>query len=193
MLEFLGHDVLRIDHVGDWGTQFGMLVAHLQDEFPNYLKESPPIQDLQGFYKQSKQRFDEDPQFKAKAYACVVKLQSFEADCYKAWQLICDVSRKSNHQVYNRLGVKTQERGESFYQSRMETIVKELDAAGLLEEDEGRKIMWGADPKPSIPMTIVKSDGGFTYDTSDMAAIKHRLLEEKHDRVIYYTDAGQVS
>jgi arginyl-tRNA synthetase len=86
--------VLRINHVGDWGTQFGMLIAHLQDMFPNYLTQSPPIGDLQAFYKESKKRFDEDPEFKERAYSCVVKLQNMDADYNKAWQLICDVSRR---------------------------------------------------------------------------------------------------
>lgn len=94
LLEYFGHDVLRINHLGDWGTQFGMLIAHLQDQFPNYLTQSPPIADLQAFYKESKARFDSDAEFKKRAYACVVKLQAFEPDYYKAWQLICDVSRK---------------------------------------------------------------------------------------------------
>lgn len=86
--------MLRINHVGDWGTQFGMLIAHLQDKFPNYAVESPPISDLQTFYKESKKRFDEDEEFKKRAYASVVKLQSFESTHKKAWELICDVSRK---------------------------------------------------------------------------------------------------
>lgn len=94
MLEFLGHDVLRINHVGDWGTQFGMLIAHLQDMYPNYLTQSPPIGDLQAFYKESKKRFDEDTEFKQRAYSCVVKLQNMDSDYNKAWQLICDVSRR---------------------------------------------------------------------------------------------------
>ena len=80
--------------MGDWGTQFGMLIAHLQDKFPNYLSVSPPISDLQAFYKESKKRFDEDEDFKKRAYACVVKLQSFDPDIIKGWNLICDVSRK---------------------------------------------------------------------------------------------------
>lgn len=92
--DYVGHDVLRINHVGDWGTQFGMLIAHLQDKFPDYLVKSPPISDLQSFYKESKKRFDEDEEFKKRAYASVVKLQSFDADHVKAWKLICDVSRQ---------------------------------------------------------------------------------------------------
>ncbi|KAJ8968963.1 hypothetical protein NQ317_018327 [Molorchus minor] len=188
LLEFLGHDILRINHVGDWGTQFGMLIAHLQDKFPDYLVKSPPISDLQTFYKESKKRFDEDEEFKKRAYASVVKLQSFDPDHIKAWELICNVSRKEFQKIYDRLDIKLIERGESFYQTRMEQLVKEL--ANDLEEDEGRKVLWGGG---TIPLTIVKSDGGFTYDTSDMAAIKHRLHEEKHDWVIYVTDAGQAT
>lgn len=86
--------MLRINHVGDWGTQFGMLIAHLQDMFPDYLTHSPPIGDLQAFYKESKKRFDEDSDFRQRAYSSVVKLQNMDADYNKAWQLICDVSRK---------------------------------------------------------------------------------------------------
>jgi arginyl-tRNA synthetase len=195
LLEFLGHDVLRLNHLGDWGTQFGMLIAHLEDRFPNFLKESPPIHDLQEFYKESKKRFDEDEEFKKRAYDRVVKLQSGDANSKKAWQLICDVSRKEFQVIYNLLDVKLQERGESFYQSRMESIVKELESKNFLEVDEGRKIMWGVkgDDFGGIPLTIVKSDGGFTYDTSDMATIKNRIEEEKGEWLIYVTDLGQAT
>ncbi|CAD7086990.1 unnamed protein product [Hermetia illucens] len=193
LLEFLGHDVVRLNHVGDWGTQFGMLIAHLEDRFPNFTKESPPIGDLQAFYKESKKRFDEDEVFKKRAYSCVVKLQSGDPDSTKAWQLICDVSRKEFQKIYDRLDIKITERGESFYQSRMVDIVKELTSKNMLEEDEGRKIMWGEQHGQGIPLTIIKSDGGFTYDTSDMAAIKNRLAEEKADWVVYVTDAGQAT
>merc|ERR1719300_441961 len=191
LLEFLGHDVLRLNHIGDWGTQFGMLIAHLQDEFPNYKTESPPISDLMSFYKQSKARFDSDEEFKARAYACVVKLQAHEEDYLKAWNLICDVSRIEFQKVYDRLDIKIVERGESFYQDRMVAVVSDLSKKGYLEEDEGRKVMFG-DGAP-IPLTVVKSDGGFTYDTSDMAALKQRTEEEKADWLIYVTDAGQAT
>jgi arginyl-tRNA synthetase len=194
-LEYLGHDVLRINHLGDWGTQFGMLIAHLEDRFPNFVNESPPIADLQAFYKESKKRFDEDEEFKKRAYDRVVKLQSGEKNSTKAWQLICDVSRLEFQQIYDALDISIIERGESFYQSRMEKIVAELDKRGFLEEDEGRKIMWGdkGDDYGGIPLTIVKTGGGFTYDTSDMATIKQRIEEEKGDWLIYVTDAGQAT
>jgi len=189
LLEFLGHDVMRLNHVGDWGTQFGMLIAHLQDEFPNYLTQSPPISDLMSFYKQSKARFDSDEAFKARAYECVVKLQAHEADYLKAWKLICDVSRVEFQKVYDRLDVTITERGESFYQDRMNSVVKDLQQKNLLEEDEGRKVMFA--PGCDIPLTVVKSDGGYTYDTSDMAALRQRIEEEKSDWIVYVTDSGQ--
>jgi len=189
LLEYVGHDVLRINHIGDWGTQFGMLIAHLQDKFPNYLKVSPPIQDLQAFYKESKVRFDEDAEFKKRAYDCVVKLQGHDPQIMQGWKLICDVSRKVIGEIYERLNVTLIERGESFYQDRMVAVVKQLQDSGCLEHDEGREIMFV--PDRGVPMTIVKSDGGYTYDTSDMAAIKQRLHEEKGDWLIYVVDAGQ--
>ncbi|KAH8238364.1 hypothetical protein KR032_005185 [Drosophila birchii] len=191
LLEFLQHDVLRINHLGDWGTQFGMLIAHLEDRFPNYLNESPPIHDLQLFYKESKLRFDEDEEFKKRAYSRVVSLQNGTPNSIKAWELICNVSRKEFQTIYERLDVTIEERGESFYQSRMLSVVEFLRAKQLLEKDDGREIMWPDESKTGIPLTIVKSDGGFTYDTSDMAAIRHRLEEEKCTWLIYVVDAGQ--
>ncbi|XP_072517868.1 arginine--tRNA ligase, cytoplasmic [Salminus brasiliensis] len=189
LFEFLGHDVLRLNHVGDWGTQFGMLIAHLQDKFPDYLSVSPPIGDLQAFYKESKKRFDEDEEFKKRAYQCVVRLQSKEADFIKGWSLICDVSRKEFQRVYDCLGIRLIERGESFYKDMMIDVVKEFEDKGLVELDEGRKIVFS--PGQPIPLTIVKSDGGFTYDTSDLAALRQRLFDEKADIIIYVTDSGQ--
>ncbi|XP_011151941.2 arginine--tRNA ligase, cytoplasmic [Harpegnathos saltator] len=191
LLEYLGHDVLRINHIGDWGTQFGMLIAHLQDKFPNYSTVAPPIQDLQAFYKESKTRFDTDENFKKRAYECVVKLQALEPEITKAWQMICDVSRQEFQKLYTRLDIKIIERGESFYQKHMELVVKKLESKNMLEEDNGRKIMWGEKRDSGIPLTIVKSDGGFTYDTSDMAALKQRIEDERADWLIYVTDAGQ--
>uniref|UniRef100_I3N2W3 Arginine--tRNA ligase, cytoplasmic n=1 Tax=Ictidomys tridecemlineatus TaxID=43179 RepID=I3N2W3_ICTTR len=175
LFEFAGYDVLRLNHVGDWGTQFGMLIAHLQDKFPDYLTVSPPIGDLQAFYKESKRRFDTEEEFKKRAYQCVVLLQSKNPDIIKAWKLICDVSRE----------------GES-----LSFILKYYDMTfvcffplGFVQVDDGRKIVFV--PGCSIPLTIVKSDGGYTYDTSDLAALKQRLVEEKADMVIYVVDNGQ--
>ncbi|XP_076835896.1 arginine--tRNA ligase, cytoplasmic isoform X1 [Brachyhypopomus gauderio] len=189
LFEFLGHEVLRLNHVGDWGTQFGMLIAHLQDMFPDYLSVSPPIGDLQAFYKESKKRFDEDEEFKKRAYQCVVRLQSKEPDFIKAWNLICDVSRKEFQKVYDCLGIHLLERGESYYQDLMTEVVKEFEEKGMVDLDEGRKVVFP--PGQSIPLTVVKSDGGYTYDTSDLAALRQRIFDEKGDIIIYVTDSGQ--
>uniref|UniRef100_A0A8D3ARY5 Arginine--tRNA ligase, cytoplasmic n=1 Tax=Scophthalmus maximus TaxID=52904 RepID=A0A8D3ARY5_SCOMX len=191
LFEFLGYDVLRLNHVGDWGTQFGMLIAHLQDKFPDYLSVSPPIGDLQGFYKESKKRFDEEEDFKKRAYQCVVRLQSKEPEFIKAWNLICDVSRREFQKVYDCLDIHIIERGESFYQELMTEVVKEFESRGMMQLDEGRKIVFA--PGQSIPLTIVKSDGGFTYDTSDLAALRQRIFHEKADVIIYVTDSGQAT
>jgi len=194
LLEFLGHDVLRLNHTGDWGTQFGMLIAHLQDEFPNYRTESPPIADLMSFYKQSKARFDADPEFKARAYNCVVRLQAHDKDYLQAWNLICDVSRREFNKVYERLGVVITERGESFYQRHMEAAVADLKRLDMLEEDDGRLIMFGEQGSGcEVPLTVVKSDGGYTYDTSDMAALRQRIQEEAADWIVYVADNGQAT
>ncbi|XP_024921228.1 arginine--tRNA ligase, cytoplasmic isoform X2 [Cynoglossus semilaevis] len=189
LFEFLGYDVLRLNHVGDWGTQFGMLIAHLQDKFPDYLTVSPPISDLQAFYKESKKRFDEEEEFKKRAYQCVVRLQSKEQDFIKAWHLICDVSRREFQKVYDSLNVRILERGESYYQELMTDVVKEFEEKGLVQMEEGRKLVFV--PGQSIPLTVVKSDGGYTYDTSDLAALHQRLFEENADIIIYVTDSGQ--
>jgi len=135
--------------------------------------------------------FDDDDDFKKRAYNHVVTLQAGDEKSIKAWQLICDVSRQEFQKIYNRLDVTIKERGESFYQSRMLLIVEFLQRKDLLELDDGRKIMWPNVKKSGIPLTIVKSDGGFTYDTSDMAAIRHRIEEELANWLIYVVDSGQ--
>ncbi|XP_067852207.1 arginine--tRNA ligase, cytoplasmic isoform X3 [Heptranchias perlo] len=189
LFEFVGYDVLRLNHVGDWGTQFGMLIAHLQDRFPDYLIVSPPIGDLQAFYKESKRRFDEEEAFKKRAYQCVVLLQSHNPDIIKAWNMICDVSRKEFQKIYEHLDIKLIERGESYYQDMMNDVVKLFEEKGLVQLDEGRKIVFP--PGCPVPLTIVKSDGGYTYDTSDLAAIRQRIFDEKADIIIYVVDNGQ--
>lgn len=198
MLEFAGHDVSRINHIGDWGTQFGMLIANLKDKFPNYKTESPPIGDLQVFYKNSKKRFDDEEEFKARSYKEVEALQSGkDVHVTRAWQLIVNESRKQFVEIYDRLDVTLEEKGESFYQSRMVQLVKDLDAAGKLDEHPdttkaGCKIMWTREQAEGvIPLIVVKSGGGFTYDTSDLATIRYRAHEQKSDWLIYVVDSGQ--
>lgn len=190
LLEYFGFETLRLNHLGDWGTQFGMLIAHLKDKFPNYINQPPPISDLQAFYKESKKRFDEDEAFKARAYQCVVQLQRYDPEIIAGWKLICDVSRREFNYIYSELDINLNERGESYYQKLMDDVVAEFEAKGLVKVEDGRKLVFP--PNTSIPLTIVKSDGGYTYDTSDLAAIKNRLITEKGDILLYVVDAGQV-
>uniref|UniRef100_A0A8R1EJ73 tRNA-synt_1d domain-containing protein n=2 Tax=Caenorhabditis japonica TaxID=281687 RepID=A0A8R1EJ73_CAEJA len=159
--------------------------------FPELLNNLPDISDLQTFYKESKKRFDEDEAFKKRAYEYVVKLQNHDGDIVKAWTTICDVSKKYNQVVYDHLDIKIKDVGESFYQDKMIHLVQWIkqNKPGMLREEEGRQIMFPTDCK--VPLTVVKSDGGFTYDTSDLAALKYRMLEEKCDWSIYVVDSGQ--
>jgi arginyl-tRNA synthetase len=190
ILEFCGHEVHRLNHVGDWGTQFGMLIEYMKETFPNFQNELPAISDLQEFYKASKKRFDEDEGFKKKAQLCVVDLQSGGEAARMAWQKICDISRLAFQQIYDRLGVTVYERGESFYNSLIPPLVKELEDRKLIVESDGAKCLFT--PKVAeIPLMAVKSDGGFGYDSTDLAAIYHRLFIMRADWVVYITDMGQ--
>ncbi|VDM71415.1 unnamed protein product [Strongylus vulgaris] len=126
LLETVGFDVLRVNHIGDWGTQFGMLIAHLFDKYPDFMNQPPPISDLQAFYKESKKRFDEDGEFKKRAYDCVVRLQSYDQEIVDAWTMICNISKKYNQIVYDRLDIVLEDVGESFYQKMMVSLVEDL-------------------------------------------------------------------
>ncbi|KAG6588006.1 arginine--tRNA ligase, cytoplasmic-like isoform X1 [Cucurbita moschata] len=190
MLEFSNVDVLRRNHVGDWGTQFGMLIEFLFERFPNWEEVTETaIGDLQTFYKASKQRFDSDPAFKERAQQAVVLLQGGEAKYRKAWAQICEISRNEFNRVYERLGVELEEKGESFYNPYIPNAIKELTDKGLVEESQGARVIFldGI----NIPLIVVKSDGGFNYASTDLTAIWYRLNEEKAEWIIYVTDVGQ--
>jgi len=192
MLEFLGHDVARVNHVGDWGTQFGMLIKYLKEEYPNFMQDPPNITDLTGFYKAAKARFDESPAFKERARVGVVELQAGDPESRAIWKLLCDISRAEFQKVYDRLDVRLEEYGESFYNDRIPAVIEELKAENLLEEDGGAMIMW-CGGKHQIPLMVRKSDGGYGYDSTDLAAIRYRLKDLSRDWVIYITDAGQAT
>ncbi len=197
LFEFLGHDVLRLNHIGDWGTQFGMLIAYMQEIVPDVLKgnvQTDLIQLMQ-WYKESKKRFDEDPEFKKRSQLQVVKLQSGDPEAGTAWQAICEISRIAFQEIYALLDVQILERGESFYNPYLADVVKELDQKGLITISDGAKCIFiegfVAREGTPLPMIVQKSDGGYNYDTTDMAAMRHRTRVEKADRIIILTDAGQ--
>ncbi|KAK4763019.1 hypothetical protein SAY86_008787 [Trapa natans] len=190
MLEFSKVEVLRRNHVGDWGTQFGMLIEHLFEKVPNWEDASETaIGDLQAFYKESKQRFDEDGVFKERAQKAVVKLQGGDPKYRKAWTQICDISRREFDRVYQRLGVTIEEKGESFYNPFIPGVLEKLGNLGLVEESQGARVIFLEGV--NIPLIVVKSDGGYNYASTDMTALWYRLNEEKAEWIIYVTDVGQ--
>ena len=142
ILEFKGYDVARVNHVGDWGTQFGMLINHLKEKFPDFLKEMPQLSDLNTFYKEAKQRFDKEPDFKKKSQETVVLLQKGDEECLKAWKTICEISRKEFEKIYKRLNIKVFECGESFYNNMLPAVIKECEEKGLLKMDKGALCMF---------------------------------------------------
>jgi arginyl-tRNA synthetase len=201
VLEFRGHRVLRLNHVGDWGTQFGMLITHLRQVAPEALEHPDAVDlgDLVAFYRQAKARFDEDAAFQVASRDEVVRLQGGDAGALRAWRLLCDQSRREFQRIYDRLEIRLTERGESFYNPHLQAVVDDLRAAGLLVVDDGAGCVFlegvsGKDGKP-LPLIVQKSDGGFNYATTDLAAIRYRFAPPPQGdgagRVIYVTDAGQ--
>ena len=203
VLEFCGYKVSRINHVGDWGTQFGMLITHLKEVVPEALHKQNVIEisDLVNFYRQAKKRFDEDQSFQNKSRNEVVNLQAGDPDSLAAWKLLCNQSRKEFQKIYDRLDIDLTERGESFYNKYLVDIINDLKNKNLLITDQGAQCIFldglvGKDGKPQ-PIIIQKSDGGFNYATTDLAAIRYRLNKPPQGdgacRLIYVTDAGQAS
>tara|TARA_Y100001968_G_C19450636_1_gene768300 strand:+ start:5127 stop:6938 length:1812 start_codon:yes stop_codon:yes gene_type:complete len=201
LFEFKGYAVTRINHVGDWGTQFGMLIAYIKKFYPKSLLNSELI-DLGGlveFYREAKKLFDNNEEFKEEARKEVVKLQSGDSDSNKAWQLICEKSRLEFNEIYKILDVKIKEKGESFYNNLLENVIKDLESMQLIINDDGAKCVLlkgilGKDGLP-LPMIIQKNDGGYNYATTDLAAIRYRFQPnpegEGASRLIYVTDIGQ--
>jgi arginyl-tRNA synthetase len=198
-LEFQGHDVLRINHIGDWGTQFGMLIAYLREVHPEALTTADALDlgDLVAFYRQAKQRFDTDETFKETARQEVVKLQAGAEDTRRAWKLLCDQSRREFQVIYDLLDIQLTERGESFYNPLLPAVVEDLTELGLLVESDGAKCVFvegftNKEGEP-LPLIIQKTDGGYNYATTDLAAIRYRIKEDGAKRIIYVTDSGQAN
>lgn len=197
ILEFIGHDVLRLNHIGDWGTAFGMLIAYIQANYDiSQLNENTlDLSNLVTWYKQSKIEFDAQPEFKKQAQEAVVALQSGDPQALFLWQLICRISSVAYHKIYDLLNIKIVDRGESYYNPLLAGLVQELESKGLVELSDGAKCIYlpgytNREGEP-LPFMIQKADGGYNYSTTDLAALKHRVVDEKADRLIYVVDAGQ--
>jgi arginyl-tRNA synthetase len=191
LFEFLGHDVIRLNHIGDWGTAFGMLIAYMREVVPEVLegRQKADLHSLMTWYRASKKRFDEDEAFKERARRCVVLLQAGDPEILKAWKLIKEVSMQAYEEVYLLLDVKLTERGESFYNPMLGAVVQDLEKKGLVVVSEGAKCVFHESHE--IPLMVQKSDGGYNYDTTDIAAIRYRAEVDRANRIIVVVDAGQ--
>ncbi|WP_313520182.1 arginine--tRNA ligase [Pseudomonas sp.] len=195
VLEFLGDEVIRQNHVGDWGTQFGMLLAFMQEQ---PVGSDAELSDLEGFYRAAKKRFDESSEFADRARDLVVQLQAGDAECLRLWHRFNDISLSHCQKVYDRLGVKlsmADVKGESAYNDDLAQVVADLDAQGLLVESEGARCVFLDEFRNSegnpLPLIVQKAGGGYLYATTDLAATRYRAGVLKADRALYFVDQRQ--
>ena len=196
-LEFLGNNVIRANHVGDWGTQFGMLIAYLE-KMENEHASEMELSDLEAFYRAAKKHYDEDPVFAEKARNYVVKLQSGDEYCRTMWQKLVKITMQQNQHNYDRLNVTLTDKdvmGESLYNPMLPGIVEDLKKQGLAVEDEGALVVYLDEfkNKDGDPMGVIvqKKDGGFLYTTTDIAAAKYRYETLKANRALVFSDTRQ--
>lgn len=195
VLTFQGHDVIRQNHVGDWGTQFGMLIEHLAETGQ---AEQESLGDLTKLYKESKARFDAEPDFAERAKRRVVALQGGDEVTLAAWEKLVAQSETYFASIYQRMGVLLEPgdiRGESFYNDKLPGVIDQLKQDGKLQTSQGAGVVFvdgfsDKDGEP-LPMIVQKSDGGYLYATTDLAAIRYRVDELHASRIIYVTDARQ--
>ncbi|HGF6591433.1 TPA: arginine--tRNA ligase [Salmonella enterica] len=196
-LEFLGHHVIRANHVGDWGTQFGMLIAWLEKQQQENAGDMA-LADLEGFYRDAKKHYDEDEAFVERARNYVVKLQSGDTYFREMWRKLVDITMTQNQITYDRLNVtltRDDVMGESLYNPMLPGIVADLKAKGLAVESEGATVVFLDEfkNKEGDPMGVIiqKKDGGYLYTTTDIACAKYRYETLHADRVLYYIDSRQ--
>jgi len=200
ILEFLGYEVLRLSHLGDWGTPFGMLIAYLREAYPEALNTDSSIDlgDLASFYRAAKQRFDQDESFQERARLSVVELQAGDVETLSAWKIVCELSNRTNQKIFDLMGLAPLTlRGESFYNPFLPGVVEELRQLGLVVEDQGAQCIFleGFTNKEGnpLPLIVQKSDGGYNYASTDLAAIRYRVQVDQVQRVVYPVGAEQAN
>jgi len=189
VLEFLGNTVIRQNHIGDWGTQFGMLIAHLKGLGSD---GEARIEDLDRFYKEARQRFDADPQFADQARANVVQLQAGGKEEIALWEKIVEATRRYYEPIYKQLGVKLtrgDEKGESFYNPMLPSVVADLEKSSVAIESEGAIVAFTKGYE--APLIIEKRGGGYGYAATDLAAVRHRINDLHANRIIYVVGSPQ--
>ncbi|MCV6604576.1 MAG: arginine--tRNA ligase, partial [Porticoccaceae bacterium] len=197
-LEFSGHKVIRQNHMGDWGTQFGMLIAELEEQLGEGEQAELALKDLESFYQQSKKHFDNDADFAQKARDYVVKLQGGDAHCLALWQQFINISVQHSEEIYRALNVTLNHdhiKPESAYNDALPGVIKTLEEKGLAVDDDGAKVVFleelaDKNGNPS-PMIVQKSGGGYLYATTDLAALDYRCNQLNADRILLFIDARQ--
>ena len=198
MLEFKGHTVIRENHVGDWGTPFGMLIEHLLDLGEDRAANELGVGDLDSFYKQARSKFVSDEEFANRSRSRVVMLQGGDAETLRLWRILVDESMRYFNEVYSMLGVMLTDddiRGESSYQKLLPEVVERLRESGDLEQSDGADVVFpggwvNRDGEP-LPMIIRKADGGYNYSTSDLACIIDRVERLGSDGFLYVVGTPQ--
>jgi arginyl-tRNA synthetase len=198
MLDFLGHDVIRENHIGDWGTPFGMLIEHLVDLGEERAAEHLSLGDLDGFYKEARAAFDASEEFQDRARQRVVLLQGGDVETQRLWGLLVELSTKHFNTVYEMLGVHLTDddlAGESTYQPLMPEVIERLRALDLLVESDGADVVFppgftNRDGDP-LPLIVQKGAGGFNYATSDLACVIDRVERLGADLILYVVGAPQ--
>ena len=197
-LAFQGHHIIRQNHVGDWGTQFGMLLAYMEELRAKNEPIDNNLANLELFYRAAKGRFDESETFATRARNLVVELQGGNEECLKLWAEFNEISLSHCQATYDRLGVsltRNDVRGESTYNDDLAVVVADLDKKSLLQESQGAKCVFldsfkNKEGEP-LPVIIQKKDGGFLYATSDLAAMRYRQNKLNAERILYFVDARQ--
>lgn len=197
-LEFRGDKVIRQNHMGDWGTQFGMLLAHLSDKLASDEVAETALADLENFYREAKVRFDEEDGFADRARDYVVKLQGGDKECATLWQQFIDISIAHSEEIYDKLNVtlaRCDIKGESAYNADLPKVIEALTAQNIAVEDQGAKVVFIEEMsnkagEPSV-FIVQKSGGGYLYATTDLSACRYRVNELNADRIMIFTDARQ--
>lgn len=198
LLEWLGHTVIRRNHIGDWGTPFGMLIEHLLDLGESQAAKELSIGDLNGFYRGAREKFESDETFQTRARDRVVSLQAGDAETLRLWNILIEQSKSYFQEVYARMDVRldgTEFYGESAYNDLLSDTLEELRSLGLIEVSDGAECLFpdgfsNRDGDP-LPLIVRKRDGGYGYAATDLAAIRQRAVELKAQRILYVVGAPQ--
>ena len=195
ILKYTGNTVIKISHLGDWGTQFGILINYIKNKYNTQAIKKLPLQKLSDLYKEAQKKFETDDEFKEHAKKEVIKLQNKDKNTINIWDEINKISKKEYKKIYNLLNIKIKYKGESFYNDLITPLIKKFERKKIIEISNNAKCIYidGMRNKENLPLPLIikKSDGGSNYATTDLAALYYRIKYNKANKIIYITDVGQ--